>query len=108
MQSAWPVSSTSRDAILFYETHWRPGLELTLASLISTGTRCRIVLFVPPDFEAVGWLLCLAKQYDIEIVKSCKGKEGFEPFGHMLRYECEEQWIAQNLHFLDRVIHSDS
>jgi hypothetical protein len=56
----------------------------------------------------VGRLPSLALKYAIEIVRSCKGREGVELFGHMLRYECEEQWIEQNLNSLDRVIHSDS
>jgi hypothetical protein len=107
-ESPWPITSTNRDAILFYATHWKPGLQLSLVSLLSTGTRCRIVLFVPGDFEANGVFMRLVKQFDIEIVRDCGIHKNFLPHGHLLRYECEEKWIAQNLHSLDRVMHSDS
>jgi hypothetical protein len=108
MNLSGPVSSSRRDVIMFYASHFKPGLVVTLASLVSTGTKCRIVLFVSREFEPDARFQSLVSKYKIELIENCSATWGRRLVGHMLRYEYERAWLDRHLHEIDRVIHSDS
>jgi hypothetical protein len=93
---------------MFYATTYKPGLVLALYSLVSTGTNCRIILFVASDFSAKASFFEFAQRYAVEIVEHCDATSDLPPFGHMLRYEYEEMWLQENAQDVDRVIHCDS
>jgi hypothetical protein len=108
MNLSGPVSSSRRDVIMFYASHFKPGLVVTLASLVSTGTKCRIVLFVPRSFQPDTRFRSVVSKYKIELMENCSATRGRRLVGHMLRYEYERAWLDKHLHEIDRVIHSDS
>jgi hypothetical protein len=108
MNLSHPPRSTSRDVIMFYASHYQPGLHLTLSSLVATGTSCHIVVFTssffgpPPEFDI------LIKRARIELILNCDSKDNRSLVGHMLRYEYESEWLHSHLREIDRVIHCDS
>jgi hypothetical protein len=65
-------------------------------------------LIVSSDFRASSRFLDFADNQGIEIMEKCDGEDGLELFGHMVRYQCEAEWIEKHIRVLDRVMHSDS
>jgi hypothetical protein len=100
------IGSSPRDAVFFYASHPGPGLRLSIKSLRSSGCLCRIILFVPPDFDPRDDAAFFA-QFAVSIIA-----HGADPqralVPHMTRYESELRWLEENAGTVDRVLHSDA
>jgi hypothetical protein len=108
MNVSHPPRSTRRDAIMFYASHYEPGLHLALASLVATGSRCRVVVFTSSLFAPTAQFVRLVRRARIELVRECDSRDGRSLVGHMLRYEYESLWLRSHRRTVDRVIHCDS
>ena len=106
--SSTTVGSTSRDVVLLYATKLGKGLFLCIKSLRSTGSKCRIILFVPQTLQIVQSQLNLFDFYMVEIVKITPHKRKNVEVPHMDRYEHEMEWLSANINDVDRVLHTDS
>jgi hypothetical protein len=107
MNVSYSPSSTRRDVMLFYASHYRPGLLLTISSLISTGTNCRIVLFTATGFNPPDRFNTIVRSFNVEVLPHSDTGDTRALFGHMLRYEFEAKWITTHLEEIDRIMHSD-
>lgn len=107
MNVSEPVNSTRRDVVLFFTSSLGRGLTMSLISLRSTGSKCRIMLFITPSIRLYPKDIKLFNSLEVEIVKYRRNKnKTFVP--HMLRYECEQEWLSKNINDVDRVLHSDA
>lgn len=102
------VTSTRRDVLLLYSSGDDPGLRLALKSLRSTGSQCRVILFISSGFPYTSEFKFFCKHLAIEVVPKCDVTKGREFVPHMLRFEYERDWIRANIRFIDRVFHSDA
>ena len=107
INSSSKVKSSRRDVMLFYSTSDGKGLRLAIQSLRSTGSLCRIILFISSTFSITNDFNDFASALHVEVIYNCdeKNDRSFNP--HMLRFEYEKQWIIEHLHEIDRVFHSD-
>jgi hypothetical protein len=69
------VHSSKKDVVFFYASELTNGLELAVKSLRTTGSLCRIVLFVPESFKYGKFYEKMFEFLEVEIVK-CKDKLG--------------------------------
>lgn len=110
--STTTVHSTPRDVVFFFATNFASGLELSIKSLRSTGSECRIILFCAPGFSFSQYFKRLAKELDIEIVKNCVDEKKRHYVPHMIRFEFELQWLEKEMktseNSINRIFHTDS
>lgn len=108
LNSSTEIGSTKRDVVLLFATSYAPGLELCIRSLRSTGSRCRIVLFVGPEFSAGKRFRNMVRILEVEVVSNCQVTRNRPYVPHMLRFEYELKWLKENRGKVDRVFHTDS
>lgn len=99
---------TKRDVVFLYATNIGPGLHLAYKSLRSTGSKCRILLFVPEELKLTVREEKLFKIYDIEIIRIREHVRDNKAVPHMDRYEHEYDWLSENIDSVDRVFHTDA
>jgi len=102
------IKSSKRDVILLYATSFAAGLELSIKSIRSTGSKCRVILLVPKKFPLTRFQQRMLEVLNIEIVLGCDEKKNRPFVPHMIRFEYELEWLEQHINEVDRVFHTDS
>jgi hypothetical protein len=102
-----PVGSSSSDIVLLYASTASRKLMLTVKSLRSSGSRCRIILFVPESIHIDRLNRVLLQMYSVEIVRHSK-TDPRSKVPHMYRYECELRWLEAQTVPVSRVLHTDA
>ena len=100
--------SSKKDVIFFYTSLYNNGLEISLKSLRTTGSQCRIILFVSDTFVLDRRAYNLLEDLDVEVITNCIDYFGRISSPHMLRFEYEKQWIENHIHEVNRIFHCDS
>jgi hypothetical protein len=100
--------STRRDVALLFTTHFSVGVELCIRSLRSSGSECRIVLFLGPVFSPPRRFSSLIEALEVEAVWNCTERKGRAFVPHLLRYEYERLWLEAHIGEIDRVLHTDA
>lgn len=102
------ISGSNRDVVLLYASEINKGLVLCYKSLRSTGSLCRIILFLPEKTVLSNAEKKSIEHFQIEVVfvKPIKIDGKFVP--HMERYFHERDWLTKNIDVVDRILHTDS
>lgn len=106
--SSTNVGSTDRDVVFLYATSIAKGLALCIKSLRSTGSRCRIILFMPIDTQIYQSQQSEFDSYNVTIVRVKTHIRRGKEVPHMDRYEHERDWLKKNIESVDRVFHTDA
>lgn len=103
--SEHPGSST-RDVVFLYATSSSPGLLLSIKSLRTTQSRCRIILLWGSS-KISKQEAQFFSHFNVEVIPNCYNfNRGYVP--HMIRYEYEAKWLEEHVDEVDRVFHTDA
>lgn len=102
------VGGTKRDVVFLFATAFGRGLSLCVKSLRSTGSRCRIILFVPKSIFIPQKEIDAITMYNVEIEYIDLHTRNNKQVPHMDRYEHELAWLQANYKSVDRVLHTDA
>jgi hypothetical protein len=102
-----PTGSSDRDVVFFYASRSGSGLRLSIKSLRSAGSLCRIILFAPSSFVPSSRDWDFFKEFSVDLVRE-EIDVGRSSIPHMIRYHYELQWLERHLGLIDRVLHSDA
>lgn len=99
--------STNRDVVFLYATSFAGGLVLTIKSLRTTQSNCRIVLFWGSRFITTR-VREFCNHFKVELIPNCFSTGSRKFVAHMIRYEYEMNWLRNHINEVDRVLHTDA
>lgn len=99
------INSTSNDVTLLFADKISQGLEISISSLRSTGSKCKIILFLPSDIRLYSKHKEFFKDNQVEIIYFEKNPN-FVP--HLDRYIHEYEYMKRNINRINRILHADS
>ena len=101
------IKSSYKDVVFLYASKYGPGLELAIKSLRSTGSICRIILFIPKNIKLTRYQerIFNSLRIELEYVQDTKKRADIP---HMIRYEYEYQWLLSHQTEVERIFHTDS
>ncbi|EAY13900.1 hypothetical protein TVAG_028530 [Trichomonas vaginalis G3] len=106
--SSTKVGGTKRDVVFLFATAFGKGLTLCIKSLRSTGSKCRIILFVPKSIYVPAEDIAGVLKYSVEIEYIDLHTRNKLQVPHMDRYEHELAWLNAHFKDVDRVLHTDA
>lgn len=99
--------STNRDVLFLVADSFRPGLELAIKTLRSTGCQCRILIFSSKIYIP-DRVMNIFNRLNVEIILNSTNVPGRTISPHMNRYEYEREWLQNHINEVDRVFHADA
>jgi hypothetical protein len=101
------VASSSRDVVFLYATSCDRRLRLSIKSLRSSGSLCRIVLHVPDRLFFTASDTLFMEIYDVEITVHDRWTQR-SSIPHMIRFDFELEWLQEHIPYVSRVLHTDA
>jgi hypothetical protein len=101
------VQSSPSDVVFFYATESDRRLRLSIKSLRSSHSLCRIILFIPRTSWFPDWDAGFMSLYQVEVIRTA-APTSRSTVAHMIRYEYELNWLTEHISTVSRVLHSDA
>jgi hypothetical protein len=101
------IQSSFSDVVFFYATKSDRRLRLSIKSLRSSGSQCRIVLFAPVNLRLSTTNADFLAHHQVDLIHHNLTNPRSK-VSHMIRFEEELNWLSKHISSVSRVLHTDA